>query len=159
MKYTAPVADKEEFMMNLKYGTPANAIQQLLEKVKVHPEIEFREKGHDKDDYDEFIFRGYVEVEDILYKLPSDVQSWKVFEDFLYDITGVYVAYADYEDENQVCYEFNASAEFSANYSFIHWIEELENLLQAADMKEEIDRRLAEKIIEMKGKNELFEVQ
>lgn len=132
---------KDEFLMNLKFGTAATAIEQLLEKVRSHSDIDIR-VDESSDGYDELIVCGCFDWTNELYGLPSDTDSWTYFEELLANFTGVSPSYADYQDAGEVYYEFSAAADYSTQYSFTNWIEGLEELLHVADMKDELMHKL-----------------
>lgn len=139
---------KDEFLMKLKYETPATAINELLTKVDNHPNIDFRGKGTDRDDVDEWAVWGTFTWDEELYSLPSNRNSEKYFSDLMHSITGVYPRFADHQDHNEIYYEFGTIAEFDREMSMQWWVEELEELLHVADMKEEMEDILSEKLLE-----------
>ena len=146
MKYTTPTGEmpiepKDEFLMNLKFGTAANAIEHLLAKVRSHDNIDLR-IDETSDAYNELIVYGCFEWTNELYAQPSDINSWTYFEELLANFTGVSPTFADYQDQGEVYYEFSAPADFSTHYSFISWIGALEELLHVADMKDELMHKL-----------------
>ena len=132
----------EEFKMVLKYGTPARAIEELIEKVNDHRDIHFQAKGLDHDDYDRWIVSGVIRVPTMKgYVLPSEDDSCAVFEKLIYKVTGVYPSYADYQDPHEVFYHFEMPANFELGWGFTQWVNGLEDILRAADMQYEIEEQ------------------
>lgn len=149
---------KEQFVMNLKWASPAQAIEELIAKVKAHENIHLQPRDNDNDSYSEFTVNFSLEIPSLLYfqpdKLNDSLPSWQQFEEMIFRCTGVYPRYADHEDHDSLYVEFGCPSEYDCQWSFSDWIESLEELLKVADMEGEIEDYVTNKLMEMKNEQE-----
>ena len=145
---------KERFVMNLKWASPAKALDELLKKLQEHENVHFREAGPDRDDYDEFLVNFSLKIPSLLYhrvSVEDGEPSWGVFERLVEECTGVYPRYADHEDHDELYVEFAAPAMYKIEWDgIVGWVESLEELLKVADMEGEIEDYVTNKLLEMK---------